>query len=256
MPDSLTAMIGLHATEEVCARIGWSRPEAVERTGSTNADLVGRTGDGLVLVAGEQTAGRGRLDRSWVSAPGDGLTFSVRLLVPSTVTHWGWIPLLAGVATAEAVRASGAQGIGVKWPNDVVGGPGKLAGILSVRDGEAAIIGIGLNLAFAQERPDPSAVSVAEQGGNPDGDAILATVLENLHTWWQRFVAAGGDAQRCGLADTYLAQCVTVGVDVEVSAGDRTWSGHAQGIDEQGRLLVAHGSREVPVSAGDVTLRA
>lgn len=240
---------------ETCQRLGWTL-ETVERTGSTNADLVGRTEDGLVLVATEQTAGRGRLDRTWVSAPGDGLTFSVRLRVPSTVTRWGWIPLLAGVATADAVRASGASDVGVKWPNDVVGGTGKLAGILSVRDQDAAIIGIGLNLAFSGERPDPNAVSVAEVGGNPDGDAILSALLENLHTWWQRFTAAAGDAQRSGLAQAYLRQCVSVGVEVQVSSGGRTWGGQAQGIDEDGRLLVADGAQIVAVVAGDVTLRA
>lgn len=251
----MAAMSSLPATQEVCSRIGWTL-ETVATTGSTNADLLARTGSGLVLVAGEQTAGRGRLDRSWVSAPGDGLTFSVRLEVPNTVTNWGWIPLLAGIATAEAVRASGARDVGVKWPNDVVAGVGKLAGILSVREGNAAVIGIGLNLAFAADRPDPNAISVEEAGGNPDGDAILAALLGQLDAWWQRFVAAGGNAQRCGLTETYLAQCVTVGADVDVNAGDRVWSGHAQGIDAQGCLLVAAGDAVVPVSAGDVTLRA
>jgi BirA family biotin operon repressor/biotin-[acetyl-CoA-carboxylase] ligase len=240
---------------DTCQRLGWTL-ETVASTGSTNADLVGRTENGLVLVATEQTAGRGRLDRSWVSAPGDGLTFSVRLGVPSTVTDWGWIPLLAGLATAEAVASVGARDIGVKWPNDVVGGSGKLAGILSARDGDAVIVGIGLNLAFGGTRPDPNAVSVAELGGNADGDAILAALLENLHTWWQRFTAAAGDARRCGLARAYLSRCVSVGVDVQVSAGDSTWVGHAQGIDDHGRLLVTDGGETVPVTAGDVTLRA
>lgn len=243
------------SASDTCQRLGWTL-EKVEVTGSTNADLMTRTGNGLVLVAAEQTAGRGRLDRSWVSAPGDGLTFSVRLEVPATVRDWGWIPLLAGVATAEAVRASGAREVAVKWPNDVLGANGKLAGILSVRDGDAVIIGIGLNLAFSGQRPDPNAVSVAELGGDADADAILARLLENLHAWWQRFSAAAGDAARCGLADAYLAQCVSVGVDVEVGLPDRTWSGHARGIDAQGRLLVADGVGVVAVSAGDVTLRA
>jgi BirA family biotin operon repressor/biotin-[acetyl-CoA-carboxylase] ligase len=199
------------------------------------------------------------MDRSWVSAPGDGLTFSVRLEVPSTVQNWGWIPLLAGLATADAARASGAHGIGLKWPNDVVvdqgGRVGKLAGILSQREGDAVIIGIGINLAFAGARPDPNAVSVAEQGGNPDGEAMLARLLQNLHTRWEAYVAAAGDAQRSGLADDYLAQCVCVAVDVQVSAPGRTWSGRAEGIDDQGRLLVTDGTDVVAVSAGDVTLR-
>lgn len=242
------------SASDTCSRFGWKLTR-VPSTGSTNEDLVGAIGDGLVLVADEQTAGRGRLDRRWVSAPGDGLTFSVRLEVPPTVQTWGWIPLLAGVATADAVRASGAQRVGVKWPNDVVGGEGKLAGILSQRAGSAVIIGIGVNVAFSGDRPDPLAVSVAELGGDPDPEALLSTLLENLHMRWDAFIAAGGDAQRCGLADAYIRQCVSVDVDVQITAPDRTWSGHAEGIDAEGRLLVTDGAELVAVSAGDVTLR-
>ena len=242
------------SASDVAARLGWTM-QTVESTGSTNSDLVARSGHGLVLVAREQTAGRGRLDRHWVSAPGDGLTFSVRLQVPSVVSSWGWLPLLAGLATADAVWAAGAQGVAVKWPNDVVGGQGKVAGILSQRDGDAVIIGIGINLTFAGERPDPNAVSVAELGGSPDADAVLAGVIENLSRWWERFVAAGGDARRSGLAAAYSQECVSVGVDVHVTGVDRTWTGHAEGIDDHGQLMVFNGVEVVPVSAGDVTLR-
>jgi BirA family biotin operon repressor/biotin-[acetyl-CoA-carboxylase] ligase len=239
----------------VCAGLGWPAPLVVERTGSTNDDLVGRSGHGQVLIALEQTGGHGRLGRQWVSAAGDGLTFSVRLDVPKTVTRWGWIPLLAGVATAAAVRASGATGIGVKWPNDVVAGDGKLAGILSVRDQGSAIVGIGVNLAFAGPRPDPGAVSVAEAGGDPQPDRLLAALLDGLATWWERFVGAGGDAARSGLREVYLAHCVSLGVDVQIRTPDRTWVGFAQGLDDEGRLLVTEGAEVRAVDAADVSLR-
>jgi BirA family biotin operon repressor/biotin-[acetyl-CoA-carboxylase] ligase len=244
-----------HAVTEVCARIGWPSPQVVTTTASTNADLVGVPGHGLVRVAVEQTAGRGRLDRSWVSRPGDGLTFSVRLEVPATVSAWGWIPLLAGVAVADAVRDTGAAEIAVKWPNDVVAGTGKLAGILSERDAAAAIVGIGINLAFAGQRPDPGAVSVAEVGGRTSADELLAQVVGNLHGWWSRFVESAGDAERCGLHAAYAGQCVTLDRDVEVFAPDRVWHGHALDIDAQGRLLVREaGGRVEAVFAGDVSL--
>ncbi|MEI2642061.1 MAG: biotin--[acetyl-CoA-carboxylase] ligase [Candidatus Nanopelagicales bacterium] len=238
-----------------CEALGWPELRVVERTGSTNDDLIGGGSHGQVLLALEQTAGRGRLDRTWVSAPGDGLTFSVRLEVPATVRAWGWIPLLAGVAVADAVRATGAQSVGVKWPNDVVAGDGKLAGILSIRDGSAAVVGIGINLAFAGDLPDPQAVSVEQAGGVVDAD-----------------FPAGGRCGESGLrggsgSSTPAAmpnaaacrrpmpsQCVSVGVDVTVAAPDRTWSGFAEGIDHDGRLLVRDGEVRA-VSAGDVTLR-
>ncbi|MEZ5186650.1 MAG: biotin--[acetyl-CoA-carboxylase] ligase [Candidatus Nanopelagicales bacterium] len=245
-----------HAVTDVCARIGWPTPRVVDRTGSTNADLVAVPGHGAVLVAIEQTAGRGRRDRSWVSRPGEGLTFSVRLEAPSTVTAWGWIPLLAGVAVADAIRDSGVPEVGLKWPNDVVGGSGKLAGILVQRDGDAVIVGVGVNLRFAGDPPDPNAVSVAELGGEPDADQVLASVVGYLHGWWTRFVEAAGDAHRCGLETAYLGRCVTVGSDVEVRAPDGRWRGFAESIDDQARLLVRDDQAVVHrVSAADVTLR-
>ena len=240
---------------DVCARIGWPSPQVVATTGSTNADLVGVPGHGLVRIAREQTAGRGRLDRSWISRPGDGLTFSVRLDVPATVTAWSWIPLLAGVAVADALRSAGATQAAVKWPNDVVAGDGKLAGILSAQDGDSAIVGIGINLQFAQQRPDPVAVSLVEAGGEGDADVVLAAVIGNLHGWWSRFVEAGGDARRCGLLDAYTGQCVTIDRNVRVAGPSGAWDGHAVGLDAAGRLLVRAAGGEVEVvSAADVGL--
>lgn len=161
----------------------WTALDVVASTGSTNADLLARAAAdaavpaGQVLVAEEQTAGRGRLGRTWTSVPGAALTFSV-LLRPVTVPaeRRGWLPLIAGVAVASAVRsvtggagsgggasggaASGGGGSGrggsggavdavLKWPNDVLVGERKLAGILAEQspDGSAVVIGIGLNVA-------------------------------------------------------------------------------------------------------------
>jgi BirA family biotin operon repressor/biotin-[acetyl-CoA-carboxylase] ligase len=197
------------------------------------------------------------MDRSWVSRPGDGLTFSVRLEVPPTVAAWGWIPLLTGVAVADAVRESGAREVALKWPNDVVGGDGKVGGILAVRDGHSAIVGVGLNLQFRAARPDPQAVSVAELAGQPDADEILASITGNLHGWWSRFVQAAGDAQRCGLHTAYSGQCVTLGAEVDVAESTgRRWTGVSEGIDHEGRLLVRGPGGVRAVSAADVTLRA
>lgn len=244
-----------HSVTDVCARIGWPLPQVVDRTGSTNDDLVGVPGHGLVRIATEQTAGRGRLARHWISRPGDGATFSVRLEVPATVSAWGWIPLLAGVAVADAIRAAGAGGVAVKWPNDVIVPGGKLAGILATQDGGAAIVGIGVNLRFGGDRPDPGAASVAEAGGDPDADALVASVVGGLHGWWTRFAESGGDARRCGLHDAYTGQCITLDRAVEVFAPDRIWSGHAEGIDDDGRLLVRGQDGSVSaVSAADVSL--
>jgi BirA family biotin operon repressor/biotin-[acetyl-CoA-carboxylase] ligase len=156
----------------------------VARTGSTNADLLAAaragTAAGTVLVAEEQTAGRGRLDRSWHSQPGAALTFSV-LLRPAAIppSARGWLPLLTGVAVAAALRAQTGLDVSLKWPNDVLvsgaepGMAGKLAGILAEQAGDAIVVGIGLNVsARRDELPAPQATSLLLAGAagqlNPD----------------------------------------------------------------------------------------
>lgn len=245
-----------HAVSAVCRQIGWPPPEIVDTTGSTNDDLVGTNGHGRVLVALDQTAGHGRLDRRWVTRAGEALTFSVRLDVPPTVpdVNWGWIPLLAGLAVLEAVHRAGARTVGLKWPNDLVTDEGKLAGILVVADERSAVVGVGLNLHFAGQRPDPGARSLSEHGGDEDPDRLLADIVGSLQTWWQRWVAAAGDADRCGLRQAYTSACLTVGADVEVAASDAVFSGHAAGVDDLGRLLVDVDGQVRPVAAGDVSL--
>ena len=137
----------------------WARVDFVERTGSTNADLLAAATAGApdrsVLVAEHQEAGRGRLARSWVSPPGSGLTVSV-LLRPEGVSasRLGWLTLLAGLAAYDAVRALSSVPCGLKWPNDLLLGPAqrKVAGILAeVADPQrpAVVVGIGLNVAAA-----------------------------------------------------------------------------------------------------------
>src|SRR5436190_8723039 len=122
----------------------WREVRVVGETGSTNADLLAEArsgaGEGLVLVAEEQTAGRGRMGRRWISAPRSALTFSV-LLRPAGVPAalLGWLPLLAGVAIASALRETAGVDASLKWPNDVIAGGAKLAGILAERWGDAIV---------------------------------------------------------------------------------------------------------------------
>jgi BirA family transcriptional regulator, biotin operon repressor / biotin---[acetyl-CoA-carboxylase] ligase len=139
----------------------WRTIEVTPRTGSTNADLLARASqgapEGTVLVAEEQSAGRGRLGRAWVSPPRAALTFSL-LLRPEPVppAGRGWLPLLAGLALASAVPSVTAVPVTLKWPNDLMAGPAKLAGILAEAAGDAVVIGIGLNVSTEpSELPPP-----------------------------------------------------------------------------------------------------
>lgn len=248
----------------------WTALDVVASTGSTNADLLARasadpaTQEGQVLVAEEQTAGRGRLGRTWTSVPGASLTFSV-LLRPAAVPadKRGWLPLLTGVAVASAVRAvtGGTVDAVLKWPNDVLVGDRKLAGILAEQspDGAAVVIGIGINVATpAHSLPvSPTGLagtSLLVEGASVSREALLLEVLRQLEHWYVAF-RADPDPVRTGVADAYRPLCVTLGrtVRVELPVG-RFMTGVAKDIDPDGRLLVADdsGSRPLAISAGDV----
>jgi BirA family biotin operon repressor/biotin-[acetyl-CoA-carboxylase] ligase len=240
--------------------------EVVGTTGSTNADLIAaaRAGAaaGLVLVAEEQTAGRGRLDRSWHSQPGAALTFSV-LLRPNGVppAARGWLPLLTGVAVAAAVEAQTGVQASLKWPNDVLAAgaeaPGKLAGILAEQAGDAIVVGVGLNVSASRdELPSGHATSLWLAGAaNPDRQAILIAVLrefERRYLGWTSS-SAPGDATVSGLRAAYLSFCSTIGRDVRVELpGGGVLAGRATGVDAAGCLLVSATDGRHAVSAGDV----
>ncbi|MCW7945750.1 biotin--acetyl-CoA-carboxylase ligase [Streptomyces hygroscopicus] len=245
----------------------WSGIEVVQRTGSTNSDLValaaaGSAAEGTVLVAEEQNAGRGRLDRTWTAPARSGLFFSV-LLEPAgvPVARWGWLPLLAGVAVATGLARAAGVDTALKWPNDLlvsVGGEERKAGgILAERAGEAAVVvGIGINVTLREdELPVPMAGSLALAGARTtDRDPLLRAVLRSLADWYSRWRAADGDPAACGLQETYAAGSATLGRLVRADLpGDRSITGEAVAIDGDGRLVLAtdEGVQE-PVGAGDV----
>jgi len=246
----------------------WTRLDVVASTGSTNADLLARAAaepagpEGQVLVAEEQTAGRGRLGRSWTTVPGEALTFSV-LLRPVTVPadRRGWLPLLTGVAVVSAVRSVSGVGAALKWPNDVLVGERKLAGILAEQspDESAVVIGIGLNVATpAESLPvSPSglpATSLLAEGAAVPRDELLAAVLGEFERRYAAF-RADPDPAGTGLLAEYRAVCVTLGqaVRAELPLG-RVLTGTATDVDAGGRLLIAErpGDTPAPMSAGDV----
>jgi BirA family transcriptional regulator, biotin operon repressor / biotin---[acetyl-CoA-carboxylase] ligase len=239
----------------------WTSVEVVATTGSTNADLLTRGGpEGQVLVAEEQTAGRGRMGRSWVSQPGTMLMFSV-LLRPVTVpsARRGWLPLLTGVAVATAVREAASVAAGLKWPNDVLIGDRKLAGILAEQSGGAVVIGIGLNVSTTQDALPASptglrATSLLVEGADVGREPLLAEMLRQLERRYLAF-RADPDPVSSGLHAEYRALCGTLGRQVRAELpGDRYVSGRAEDIDAGGRLLVreADATSLTPVSAGDI----
>ncbi|MFF7235880.1 biotin--[acetyl-CoA-carboxylase] ligase [Streptomyces collinus] len=245
----------------------WSGVELVQRTGSTNSDLVARAvagtvGEGAVLVAEEQTAGRGRLDRQWTAPARSGLFFSVLLRpVEVPVDRWGWLPLLTGVAVATGLSRAAGVDTALKWPNDLlvkVGGEERKAGgILAERAGDGGVVvGVGLNVSLrASELPVPTAGSLALAGAvTTDRDPLLRAVLRSLEGWYGRWRDAEGDPARSGLQEAYAAGCATLGRAVRAELpGERSIVGEAVAVDGDGRLVIATGEGvQEPVGAGDI----
>lgn len=257
----------------------WRRLELVAETGSTNADVAdaARAGEpaGLVVVAERQTAGRGRRGRVWQSPPRAGIATSV-LLRPGVAepdrdwpaappAGYGWLPLLAGVALVDAVGRLAELTAELKWPNDLLVGGAKCAGILAEAvpggPGEepAIVLGIGLNVTLrADELPvNPTglpATSLRLAGAAAtDRDPLLRALLRSLAGWYDRWRLVGGDAEESGLRAAYLRHCATVGRDVRVllPAGDEL-VGTATTVDADGRLVVTADGVDHRIAAGDV----
>ncbi|MFD4870298.1 biotin--[acetyl-CoA-carboxylase] ligase [Streptomyces sp. NPDC058412] len=243
----------------------WTSLEVVDSTGSTNTDLAARAAglpEGAVLVAEEQSAGRGRLDRSWVAPARSGLFFSVLFKPGDAVPQerWGWLTLLAGVATATGLSRAAGVDTGLKWPNDLLvtvdGEERKTGGILAERVADGVVVGIGLNVSLTEdELPVPAAGSLAlAKAAVTDRDPLLRAVLRSLEEWYGNWRAAGGDPAASGLQETYAAGCATLGRHVRAELpGGRTLTGTAEAVDTDGRLVIrtAEGQHEA-VGAGDV----
>lgn len=239
----------------------WRRLDVVAETGSTNADLLARADDGTdidgtVLLAEYQNAGRGRHGRQWSAPAGTQLALSVGVAGASVPRPgWGWLTLAAGVAVADALAAIGVEA-GLKWPNDVLVGGGKLAGILAEVSAPASVIvvGLGLNVTLtAEEAPDPAATSLLMLGSSAtDRNALARNVLRELARRIDGWRTAGGADP--GLVADYQRYSLTVNSRVRaIMPGDREIVGVARSVDETGRLCVDTGAETVAISAGDIT---
>ena len=219
---------------------------------STN-DLARTLPPGHIAVCRVQTGGRGRFNRKWIGEEG-GLwaSFTVPLSAPEDTAadvHWGHLPLVAGLALFNMLRGMGLDSVRLRWPNDLLAGKSKLAGILVERPAEnMAVIGIGIN--------------VHEQTFSPDA----AQVAGYLDAWTDRPVSRGELAKALleeldgletldGLRE-YRAACLTLGRTVRLLRPDGTQQAEALGIDRDYGLIVRYGDgREETVRSGEVSVR-
>jgi BirA family biotin operon repressor/biotin-[acetyl-CoA-carboxylase] ligase len=238
--------------ERVLARLAvetrFRHVRLLEVTDSTNrvAAALAAEGapEGAVVVADVQTAGRGRLERTWEAEPGSSLLVSV-LLRPTglPVPRWHLVTAAAGLAAQSACSSVAGVEVAIKWPNDLLIGKGKVAGILAEASGSAVVLGMGLNVHGAP----PGAVSLDEAAGRRvDRGALLVEWLTRLDRLLGRWEV---------VADQYRSRCSTVGQQVVVGRGGEgdELRGRAEAIDGQGRLLVRRPDGSLAtVAAGDV----
>jgi BirA family biotin operon repressor/biotin-[acetyl-CoA-carboxylase] ligase len=259
--------------EGAAARVGgrFDRITWVRETGSTNADLLARARDGApdgeVLVADHQSAGRGRLGRSWEAPAGASLLVSilVRPILPVAQGHLLTVAL--GLAAVDALHEVASVAAALKWPNDVVApdsqvGDGpvdrKLGGILAesvVADGrlEAVVIGMGLNVRWPSVLP-PELASIAVAANHlsateVDREVLLRAVLVAFEVELAALDRPGGAAE---LRHRYRGRCRTIGREVRVELPDGSFSGPATDVTDDGHLVVATPDGDRTVAAGDV----
>lgn len=257
----------------------FARVEIVDESASTNEQLAAAAAadeaswpDLSVLSADFQSAGAGRRGRGWSAPPRSAVLVSV-LLRPGDwpSAAYGWVPLLGGLAAAEALDDVAGLATGVKWPNDVLlrHGEKKLVGVLAraltidsaTGSENAVVLGAGINVSLtAGELPVDTATSIGLAGGaTTDRDTVLRAHLRRVAYWYAAMRESGGDAEAAGLAAAVRDKTLTIGKDVtaELPGGDRL-TGRARAMDDSGRLvIVGADGAATSVSAGDVVhLRA
>jgi BirA family transcriptional regulator, biotin operon repressor / biotin---[acetyl-CoA-carboxylase] ligase len=263
--------------------IEW-RLEHRDVTDSTNVDvgLRARAGErqGLVITAGLQRAGRGRLDRNWTAPSGSSLAASVLLRPDAPARRLGWLPLLAGVAVVDALTPLlPARRVLLKWPNDVLvqgedGEQRKVCGVLAeliapalTWDGPApagtpspaVVVGVGINISQDTDQlPVPTATSLRLAGADPIEPGRLCELwLVELDRRYRAWLAAGGDPVASGLLERFRSVCVTLGsrVRVQLPQGGVA-EGLALDVDDSGQLVLdvddVSGPRRTVLAAGDV----
>jgi len=234
--------------------------ELFDTLDSTNAYLkrehtAGRAPAGAVAIALRQTAGRGRLGRTWESIPGAGLYFS--LLAPRLpMERLSLVPVAVGVAAAAALQEIAEVTAGIKWPNDLIVSDRKLSGILCEGVLGRAVCGIGVNLlqdaAFFVRAELPHGTSLLlETGRVVSAPRLAAEIVNRLEPWLDELSAGKIDA----LIDRFRENCVSIGREVRAISPTGELAGIAVDVDAEGRLVIEHADGCTAVSAGEVQLR-
>jgi BirA family biotin operon repressor/biotin-[acetyl-CoA-carboxylase] ligase len=196
--------------------------------------------EGVVAVADHQTAGRGRLGRTWEAPAGASLLMSVLLRPDLPPERRHLVTTAVALAGAAAIAEAGPV---LKWPNDLLIGDRKVAGVLAEVDGDAVVVGIGINLNWEGD-PPAGGIAVNQVVDHPvQRDVILAALLTELNARYGNWDA---------VAVEYRRRCATIHRQVRIELADETFTGVVADINDDGHLLVDVGTCLRTVSAGDV----
>jgi BirA family biotin operon repressor/biotin-[acetyl-CoA-carboxylase] ligase len=234
------------------------RRDTVDSTNSELARLAQQGAEqGTCVVAEQQTAGRGRLQRHWISPPGSGIYFSTLLQPEFATDRWPLLTLMAAIAVHDTLSEICDLEIDIKWPNDIYSGGKKLSGILAetidTKSGRAVVLGIGINLKKTAFPPEiaSTAISIEEASGTCDREAILQRLVKNIGRYYKLLNAQDGNAQ---IVDAWSSRSsYAYGKIVRVSAGEEIIEGLTRGLEGNGALRVETDSGGIRiVHAGDV----
>ncbi len=236
---------------------------------STNTELARHASEGavegLAIIADEQTAGRGRLQRAWSSPKGAGLYFSILLRPAIAVEQWPLITFMAVLAVGDALNEACEVTTDIKWPNDLLSGERKICGILAeaveTPAGRAVVLGMGVNLTSDAYPVELSGVatSVAEAtsatgGRAPEREALLAVLVQALSRWYSLLHEPDG-AEKIVAAWSSRSSYAN-GKPVQVANGDEVWQGITRGVESDGALRLETADGIKLIRAGDVSIRA
>lgn len=244
--------------------IGRGTNELHDEIGSTNtrcAELAAAGApEGTVVIARQQTAGRGRQGKAWSAPPDAGISFSCLLRPHQAKIPLNKLPLVTlatGVACARAIESSSGIRLGLKWVNDLTANGKKVGGILAEMPGQALVIGIGINIRLDVETlPEEIKERVdwlENLAGAPvDPNLVVVELCSRLEDEYEKLKA--GDT--AGILEAWRAYSVSIGRDVIARSGTREIYGHTIGLADSGALLLKTPDGElVELSAGEISLR-
>ena len=236
------------------------RYESLPSTNTEVARLAAEgAAEGLCVVAEEQTAGRGRLQRSWLSPKGAGLYFSALLRPSMPVNQWSLVTFMAALAVSDALRDACELKTDIKWPNDLLAGERKICGILAeaieTEKGRAVVVGIGINLTKEAFPPNLNEVAISVEEATtkrPDREVLLAALLRAFSSWYLLLQQSGGQQQ---ILEAWASRSsFAKGKRVKVTNGNEVVTGITGGVESDGALRVETDTDGVRIiRAGDVT---